>query len=1089
MKSNQIRLNLLIILLPLIVIFFVGGYMAYITWDKYTNTSELQHRLNKIGLLQSLEQSIYNEIICTTKISSNRDELKDQCVESRRETDLAIQRLGEQSTKVELYHKINSFFYGTKQTTEDKTSIFGKKKLSKIIQDIRYNIDTTQNLKLNTLINSAYHEKILNPIKRYWETIGEYSDESNRPFLNFFMRMNDIYINSATETIYSTYFLSNKKNFSPIDLAQWDEYLALSMIPNIDNYQDIEPIKAGLLNIFDSDSTNKIISKIDETSISILLGYSTGRYEVTPEEWILLNRKKQDLFIRAERETLHYLINKNQSTIKKYEIIIISSIIFSILSMIIFIFATKNYLKKIKEEDDALKKMMKEIEILNAESKREVLSSDNLLGDLSDKKQIYIYIGSIMKLLHEKELQAEEANYAKDLFLANMSHEIRTPLNGIVGFTQLLKESPLTSDQQDFINIIENSSDNLLTIVNDILDLSKITAKKMELEYVSFDIFEKTESAIGTFAAKADEREIELGISVDPNLPKYLIGDPAKLTQVLINLISNALKFTDRSGEVNLFVEKVADEDSDSNFETIRFSIKDSGIGISKEQKEKIFQAFTQADSSTSRKFGGTGLGLTISQAIIEYMGGKLDVTSKEGEGAEFFFTISLERDIKSKGYQTPNYKNLTIGLALPDANILRQVDYNLKRYIERLGADFKLYSYSDLFDKSREESLPDILFIDSKYLKDSNELKLFANIDSYIILMTTGSFKNILVESDHSFLKIIHKPITINKAEKAIDGYLSKENVATPQKETTIHREDFKNIHALVAEDNIINQKLILATLENFGLRVTLTSNGKEALEKRQRDDYDIIFMDIQMPVMNGVEATKAILEYEKEYNIPHIPIIALTANALKGDREKYIESGMDNYVSKPLDLTELEDIIGYYFSNSSSDSDKENIEDIEQIEDLVDADEDNIARKIEDPTDSNKDNIEIEEDRSQIASDEMEEKRRFDSSEIDILLYNKIALQSNIYRSIFRGLGYSVEIVRSDDEFLDALENKSYTHAMYDADSFNDMACSVADIAKDAGAIPIMFIEDDTKHEICTPILKTDSSREVIKDLLEGN
>jgi signal transduction histidine kinase len=267
---------------------------------------------------------------------------------------------------------------------------------------------------------------------------------------------------------------------------------------------------------------------------------------------------------------------------------------------------------------------LKDIEaVLNSEQQKELKT----LIDNREINQIYRFLTKTIK----------EANQAKDLFLANMSHEIRTPLNGIVGFTQLLKTTDITAEQEEFITVIEHSSDNLLTIVNDILDLSKIKADKIELENIPFDPIEKFESAIESYGARASEKDIELGVYIDPDLPATLMGDPTKISQIIVNLISNAIKFTPMSGNIDVSIEKLSETNEDV---TLKFAVTDTGIGISDEQKAKIFDAFSQADVSTSRKFGGTGLGLAISEKLVTFMGGTLDIKSEEDKGSTFFFTL-----------------------------------------------------------------------------------------------------------------------------------------------------------------------------------------------------------------------------------------------------------------------------------------------------------------------------------------------------------------------------------------------------------------------------------------------------------------
>ncbi len=1053
MKANRIRINLLVVLLPLVIIFVTGGYFFYITWMKYSKTSELEERLSKVELLQSLEQSVYQENICTAQMSGDRVSLKEVCQKYRDDTDKIVDQLMLQSSYLTLPQKINKTLFDKQESNELDFSLLERGKLKKVLKDIRYSIDTSQKLNLDMLIDGEYHKQIIYPIESYWKDFDRYSTADNKYYFSFLEQINRLYAYSTTETTFGAYFLSNHKVFTSNNLAQWDRYITLSVLPDIEEYKNIDPIKFELRSTFAEEKKEKIINKIDDMRIDILVSHATGEYESSAKDWVAYNKEKQDLFREAKSVVLGYLFSKVQKIITDDERILIGSGVISLFGLILFISTIMSSMRRSKEDEEALSEIMTEIEILTKESKKEVSDTEDLLQDFSNKKHVYAYIKSILKLLHQKELQAEEANSAKDNFLANMSHEIRTPLNGIVGFTQLLKDSPLNLDQQEFINIIENSSDNLLSIVSDILDISKISANKMEFEHISFDIYERAESAIETFVARADNKGIELGIMVDLSLPRYFISDPTKISQVLINLISNAIKFTPTDGSINLTVQEI---ESDEKSTTVKFAVKDSGIGINQEQKDNIFQAFTQADSSTSRKFGGTGLGLTISQTIVEHLGGKLDVESIENEGAEFFFTIKLEKDINNAKITYPNYENLSIGIALPTLDMDRDIDRYLQNYIEYLGATLHYYSYDDIFNSENKMDSIDILFLDHHCLKDY-KLDLFLKLDTYIVLMTTGKLKKIVDEENHTLLKMIHKPMTIGKVARVLENYDREEDVVIQPKKVSLKTDQFRDIHALVAEDNIINQKLIMATLENFGLQVTLTANGKEAFEKRQSDEYDIIFMDIQMPVMSGLESTKAILEYEAQENLKHIPIVALTANALKGDREKYIEAGMDNYASKPLNLIELKNIISKYFPLEETEETEETsqIEHIDSIEEKSSKDDPTDDLTIEDKT-------------------------------VTVLLYNNMQLTSNIYRSIFQSFGFEVDIVLDQESFLDSIEMTTYTYAMYDEYSFDDLDCPVAEIIKDSGAIPIIFVESDKGEEFCAKSLKINSSRDVILDRL---
>ena len=515
-----------------------------------------------------------------------------------------------------------------------------------------------------------------------------------------------------------------------------------------------------------------------------------------------------------------------------------------------------------------------------------------------------------LQLMSQKAEKLEGEIEATGMFLASMSHEIRTPLNGIVGLTELLDGTKLTDEQKEFVSMIRESSNNLTVIVNDVLDVSKMNADKMELENISFDIYKKIESSVGMFVAKIDTKEIDLNLFVDPRIPQNLIGDPTRLSQVIINLVSNAVKFTDAKGKIGVYVEYLKQDNNDITF---KISVSDSGIGLSKEQQSRIFEAYGQADASTTRKSGGTGLGLTISSKIIEAMGSKIRVESEEGEGSTFFFTLSLQADKNNVEKDHSQFKGLSVGLLLPDKTIDSELNSIFQKYVEYLGATFRQYSNADLFEIDSTVELPDVLIVEYHHIISEEELKQFSELNCKCVLMTSSNLQSHIESERYAFEEIVYAPVTLEKVIKIL-RMTEKEPIPATQEIKTGEVKTFDDIHVLVAEDNPINQKLIKIILENFGLKVTMASNGEEAYEFRKKEHYDMIFMDIQMPVMSGVESTKMILKYEEEKSLTHIPIIALTANALPGDREKYMSEGMDNYTTKPLQLDQIKVLIEQY-------------------------------------------------------------------------------------------------------------------------------------------------------------------------------
>ena len=510
------------------------------------------------------------------------------------------------------------------------------------------------------------------------------------------------------------------------------------------------------------------------------------------------------------------------------------------------------------------------------------------------------------RVLPKKEASAPYSQ--RDMFFANMSHEIRTPVNGIVGFTQLLKETGLDKEQNELVNTIHSSSMHLLGLVNDILDFSKINAHKMVLEEIEFDLFRQIEDTIETYAAAAQEKDIALGLYIDPTIAPSLIGDPSKLSQILINLVSNAVKFTDALGNVDILVEKLAEGQKTI---TLRFSVKDTGIGIGSGAQDTIFNAFAQENSSISRKFGGTGLGLAISRELVKLMGGDLTLESEREKGSEFYFSITFEK-VRSQEREiyAGRYRGLSAGIILPKRESLRGAEENLKAYIAYLGVDIRFYNSVEIVAMD-PKVLPDLLFADDRYSGIS--FKELSKLDAKIISLSPINRQGISLEQE-GVCKNIYKPVNLTKTIRAFEACLEGDTLS--DKKSMVANRNFKGFSALVVDDNRVNQKLMMQVLENMQMDVALAADGEEALEYYQNFDFDIVFMDIQMPVMDGVETTEKIVVYEKEQNKEHTPIIALTGNTGSKNTQKYIDVGMDGFMSKPIDVNIMISYLNQYLA-----------------------------------------------------------------------------------------------------------------------------------------------------------------------------
>jgi len=903
---NRLKLTGLV---PIILLILLSSYFLFTSYQNYEKGKALKTVLKNNSILNDLLIQIGKERGLTALyMGSNHKSFQDPLTKQRTILDRSVKKLQD------------------KLITESKPYIPILLSHIKLLDSEQYK-NLLQNIKLVPKIRAqanrdgssftdvffkGYTKLIATPTLNNLLQTNNFA--LNTDIASLVATLNQIDIakeNSALERGYIAYYMTKKASLTFNEIALWDKFKTKSNAFDPHKIADKE-ISNMIVKLYNKPKSREMLADLAETSSAIQTDVDNGDYAEDPADWFTLQTKKISLLSKSQIIVSSKLWNKSEAYLEQQFLALAISILIWLLAIFLAFMGyktTSDITSNIKELEDVLNKAIDEMKQSDQYLMSDTSSIENIELDTRDgTRTAYKFLESLVDTAREDKQSALQANEAKSLFLANMSHEIRTPLNGIVGFTELLKTTELNDEQHEFLAIIDKSSENLLSIINNILDLSKVESNKVEIESIVFNIEEEFDSAIETYAVGAADKNIDLNYYLDPTINSKLKGDPTKIKEILINLLSNAIKFTSYGGTINVEIKKVQTDDGQNR---IYFSVQDDGIGMTKEQQSKIFTAFSQADVSVTRKYGGTGLGLTLSSQFVELMGGELELESIKDEGTTFFFSLSLEEIPAAEADLFNSFTSLAI--AKYEQKIPSRLDTYLDRYFEYFGPQVKLFeSISELKDlqdgKMCKNYLIDIdntkqNIFDSLPNINKSELVLIANVTSRTKIEQLGIAQE----------NVLYKPVTLSKIRELLIRSSDMEGKKIEKVEVDDDSTHFDS-NVLVAEDNIINQKLIRHILEETGLTVDIANNGLEAFEKRRNNDFDLIFMDIQMPVMDGLEATSEILDYESDEEVKHVPIVALTANALKGDKERFLGAGMDEYISKPLETAELMAVLNKY-------------------------------------------------------------------------------------------------------------------------------------------------------------------------------
>ena len=875
----------LVIALPLAVLMIFGGYLFYHSWVDYQADSKLLKELNDIKLLQSAEHSFFNELVCVSTLRNNADTIEKVCSKMQRTTDGFLAQMKQKKFDSKRYAFQND------------------------IESIRTKMKEGGDTPLKLLLNGKVDKGIQGYMQHYiGNTKRKLQKSEDKAHLELYAELNKITYASEAEKALVAYYLSNHLPIASEYLIFWDKLISGEKFDSA-IFQQYRLYRDMLQKKWEAEPVQKILRKIEDIRFDLMSHASSGLYQSSLLEWIALSNDKHKVLMQMENEIIKHTAASIQERLNKSRLQMIFTALAALLSLIALILTVRIFILAYRDE------------------KRFGLLTDKIQNltetpevSLDDKEIAYNFIENSYETLYQSNEVLQEEKRKKNQLFSNMFYKLQKPVDTLLGYTQLMKEISLTTEQRDFINHIDESTQQLEEIVKETpkqLDMGKVMA--FEIRERIFDIIKKTESAVDLFVSVAAQKDINLSLYTDPSLPHQVLGDDIRIYEVLNHLIDNAVENTHTYGNIDISVKKVLEDEKTT---VVRFVVKNGCVGYTKEEVKVLQERLNSSDDSFASENIKEQM-LYISASILKQMGSKLEIESIKGESLSYAFTLRLPKANDQKELPSVRFEGMHIGIALPSLDIQRQQERNIEAYVKALGAECKLYDYESIIKPEKRADLPDLMIVYHHYARLEGELETFMGFDCNVALVTTPSLRSRIDLNKYHFSSIVYDPVTYHKvlrmlAESKLGAKrLDREQPAkteqtaeqTDEKSEAESTEHFKGLRVLLAEDNEINQKLWRERFASLGVDATIVSNGKEVFDKRRENDFDLIFMDIDMPLMDGFESTNKILYYERINQLPHIPIIGLVSSS--DEKEKYIKLGMDEIYLKSSSDERLKQIL----------------------------------------------------------------------------------------------------------------------------------------------------------------------------------